>query len=343
MAAAACRSWFLAVALLTRLAAPAPVVELAIDGSMFSVNGQTKFLVFVSYFDALDSTPASLRSDFSALKKRGVDGVRIMPNWWAKTSTESPNGYSTRTIVSPAGSAVNLTKLRSVLDIARDAGLVVDLSFTFETLRACPKPPCAAADRPANPLTVARVAAALASVARDLGSRGSAYAHVDFDIQNESNLWPAADRELDAAAVAEIAAAIRAADPKRIVTASRDQNISPVDTAAFAETATLDLVTWHESRMASWWTHTAEWIAAMRARSAKPIYLQEPEPQKKGGQWTLPGIKANLLAAKTGGAAAWCFHTHAGYYLDDGSSWFKHLTPEESAFLGGLAAALREK
>jgi hypothetical protein len=310
---------------------------------MFQVNGQTKFLVFVSYFDALDSTPANMRSDFASLKKDGVDGVRIMPNWWGKASTESANSYSPRTVISPAGSAINLARLRSVLDIARDAGLIVDLSFTFETLRACPKPPCAASGSPASPLTVHQMAAAMASVARDLAGHAGAYAHVLFDIQNESNLWPAADRPLDAVAIGEIAAAIRAADPKRIVTASRDQNVAPPDVAAFADAAKLDVVTWHERRMASWWTRTGEWVAAMRGRSAKPVYLQEPEPQRTGGIWTLAGIKANLLAAKTSGAAAWCFHTHAGYYLDDGSSWFKHLAPEEKAFVDSLPEALGEK
>jgi hypothetical protein len=336
MVAAACRSLFVAAALLLPSATRAPIVDLKIDGPMFTVNGEKKFLVFVSYFDALDSTTANLRSDFVALSKRGVDGVRIMPNWWGKTSTESPNTYSTRTVISAAGAAINLAKLRNVLDIARDAGLVVDLSFTFETLHACPKAPCAVSDRPANPLTVRQMGVALAAIARDLGSRGPAYAHVLFDIQNESNLWAAKDRELDAAAVGEIAAAIHAADPKRIVTASRDQNITPADTAAFADAAKIDVATWHESRMASWWTHTADWIAAMRGRSTKPVYLQEPEPHRRDGIWTLAGIKANMLAAKAGGAAAWCFHTHAGYYLDDGSSWFKHLAPEESAFLGSL-------
>jgi hypothetical protein len=305
---------------------------------MFRVNGEARFLVFVSYFDALDSTAANLRNDFSSLKKRGVDGVRIMPNWWGKTSTESPNSYSTRTVISPGGSAINLAKLRSVLDIARDAGLVVDLSFTAETLRACPKPPCPASDRPASPLTTQQLGSALTAIARDLAAHGTAYAHVLFDIQNESNLWPAADRPLDAGAVAGIVAAVHAADPKRVVTASRDQNVSPTETAAFAEAARLDVVTWHEQRLPSWWTHTAAWVGEMRARSGKPIYLQEPEPRRNNSEWTLAGIKSNMLAAKESGAAAWCFHTHAGYYLDDGSSWFKHLTPDETAFVTGLSS-----
>jgi hypothetical protein len=330
-------------ALLAPIGAAAPDFALTVGNGAFRINGTPRFLVFVSYFDAMDSTSSNLHADFGALKKRGVDGVRILPDWWGKTSTESGNAYPTRTVISAAGSTANLAELRNVLDIARAEGLAVDLSFTAETLRACAKPPCAASSRPSSPLTTHQLATALAGIARDLAGHGAAYNHVLFDIQNEGNLWPAADGPLDAAAVSAIVTAVHAADSHRILTMSLDQSSSPAATAAFAEAAGLDVVTWHEDRVPAWWTRTTSRVAEIRAKTGKPIYLQEPEPAHNSSHWTLAGIKANLQAAKSSGAAAWCFHTHAGYYLDDGSSWFKHLTPDEAAFVDSLSQVLIKK
>ena len=56
-------------------------LELALVENMFSVNEETKFLVFVSYFDAMHVSSGNLHSDFAYLKGKGVDGVRIFPNW----------------------------------------------------------------------------------------------------------------------------------------------------------------------------------------------------------------------------------------------------------------------
>lgn len=57
-------------------------LEIGIDENMFTINGTPTFLVFVSYLDAMDVSSTNLHSDFAYLKSKGVDGVRIMPNWW---------------------------------------------------------------------------------------------------------------------------------------------------------------------------------------------------------------------------------------------------------------------
>jgi hypothetical protein len=57
-------------------------LEIGINENMFTVNGATKFLVFASYFDAMDVTSTNLHNDFHYLKANHVDGVRILPNWW---------------------------------------------------------------------------------------------------------------------------------------------------------------------------------------------------------------------------------------------------------------------
>src|SRR5262245_7513641 len=48
----------------------------------FLVNGTPRYLVFISYFDAFDVPATDLVADLRYLRARGVDGIRIMPNWW---------------------------------------------------------------------------------------------------------------------------------------------------------------------------------------------------------------------------------------------------------------------
>jgi hypothetical protein len=80
IAATICTILFLSTG--PRGTALAATLELGIDEEMFTVNGTPQFLVFVSYFDAMDVSATNLHSDFAYLRSKGVDGVRIFPNWW---------------------------------------------------------------------------------------------------------------------------------------------------------------------------------------------------------------------------------------------------------------------
>src|SRR5262245_28848001 len=52
---------------------------LGVTGSAFTVNGQPKFLLFMSYFDAMRAS--NLDDDLTYIKSLGFDGIRIFPNW----------------------------------------------------------------------------------------------------------------------------------------------------------------------------------------------------------------------------------------------------------------------
>jgi len=94
----ACSAAALSLGLLALPATAAAQATLAVQGDHFTVNGQAKFLTFISYFDGLDA--ANPVSDFQFLRARGVDGVRIFPNWW----TTAGSTFAGDTLIRPDGS-----------------------------------------------------------------------------------------------------------------------------------------------------------------------------------------------------------------------------------------------
>jgi hypothetical protein len=62
-------------------AAPAAAQMLSIQGDRFAVNGQQRFLVFITYFDALDVPDGQLDADLGNLHDAvHIDGIRIFQN-----------------------------------------------------------------------------------------------------------------------------------------------------------------------------------------------------------------------------------------------------------------------
>src|SRR5262245_1232582 len=96
--------------------------RLTVQGDRFAIDNSPKFLVFISYFAAMNAV--NITADLKYLKSKGFDGVRIWPNLntgpiqlMRSDGTLRPDGLST---------------LKFILDRARDERLVVDVSFTAE-------------------------------------------------------------------------------------------------------------------------------------------------------------------------------------------------------------------
>ncbi|HSS02422.1 MAG TPA: hypothetical protein VLM79_35425, partial [Kofleriaceae bacterium] len=104
----------------------------------FSVNGTPRFLVFVSYFDGLDVPQGAFVDDLNYLRARGVDGIRILANWWVAPNdyTAGPLQYAQNTLFLPNGTLRSTTRdaMGWYLDRAREANMVVDLTLTAETV-----------------------------------------------------------------------------------------------------------------------------------------------------------------------------------------------------------------
>jgi hypothetical protein len=297
-------------------------LALGVSGGSFTVDGKAQFLVFVSYFDGLDVSDASLAADFAWLKSKKVDGVRVFPNWWNRSATA--NRYSESPLIKEDGAldAGRLAKLRRLLTIARTHGLVVDLSISAENVRKCSGAACATKTPfvPEGTLTKDELRKGLEALAADLLRHG--FAHVLIDIQNEADyntlfVDSSSRATMKKADIKTIADAIHTVNPKQLVTASISGGTSVTDAAATTTTAGLDITAWHETRDAEWWKSTAARVTALRG-AGKPVYLQEPMPSNEAG-WTVDGAAASLKAAIASGAAAWTFHTRASFTLNSTS------------------------
>lgn len=308
---------------------------LGVNGDHFTVNGEPGFLVFVSYFDAMDASPGTLESDLEFLKGRGVDGIRIFADWWACLDCPSP--FDGDTVVAPDGSLRTepLRRLQHVLGRARSRGLVVDLSFSWATI----------SDAPAGPgqATKATVLSGLQNLTKALDA--PEYDHVLFDLQNESDLvgpgtcgskgCPMSVDEL-----ARLRQAVAAIDPGRIVTVSTSDRRREADAVRRATIIGVDVLAFHDRREADFfsWERMRASIEVLR-QSGKPVYFQEPQRLQRAKALTAGNLAEALANAKRAGAAAWCFHTDAGFALDN-ASFAQQLRDTartvESEFLNGL-------
>ena len=112
---------------------------LGVDGPRFTVDGTPRFLLVVSYFDALRASDATLEADFAWLRRHGIDGVRIFPNWWRCAAVRQCGGHAgDDTLMAAPDGALRpavLARLKAVLAAAGRHGLIVDLSFARETVR----------------------------------------------------------------------------------------------------------------------------------------------------------------------------------------------------------------
>jgi hypothetical protein len=322
------------------LAAPAPPA-LAIAGPSFAVDGRPRFLLLVSYFDALRASDASLDADFAFLRRHGLDGVRIFPNWWRCAAERQCGGHPGADTLFEAGSGRvrpdRLARLRQVLDAAGRHGLMVDLSFARETVRETGTAPLQ---------SPAAYGAALAAALRALAD---GYPHVMVDLQNEidQNHLFARDAAADARQLAALAK--RVAPPGRIVFASTNEADAELVTYCGtsgpcpAGARPLDVLAVHDARAANWHDRTPTVVRALRAlgarRGEKPVYLQEPFAwQDERAPDRLERYLDAAARAKRAGAAAWTFHTRSAFILRDGRSLTGQLDPDQRAFLERVRA-----
>jgi hypothetical protein len=311
------------------------------SGNRLTVDGQPRYLVFVSYFDALDVDGGQAIADFDYLRARGVDGIRILPNWL----TVHPETFAGDTLIRADGQINEATfgSLLWYLDRARERGLLVDLSLTGDTISSIP-------DSAAIPANNDISFDAYVNGVRRVAERLTGYRNLLFDIQNECNLnGPAHRTPLSDGQIIQIKNAVKSVDPARIVTASFSQDTDHISSAHRANNSQQDVLSWHENREPNWWTATRTRLQQMRNVTNKPIFLQEPEryrnfgPEDNGANnsswFTAGGLREAVREAKKGCAAAWTFHTSAGHYMN-GSSWRGRLRGPEFEFLDTFKSVL---
>jgi hypothetical protein len=316
----------LALALLG-LGSSAGAQTLGIDGNRFTVDGRPRFLLFVAYFDGLRraSYGGEVDTDFAYLKGIGFDGIRLLVNWQYPCGSGPADDASKLFVGDGTINEPMWTVFVRVLERAAAHGLSVDVTFNRDTYDT------------AIPVDAYRTA--IAGVARRLLAAGG-HRHVLFDIQNEYPI-----HGLTAADVHGILAAVKAADPARIVTASGGGG-DVVDDSA------MDVVAYHDTRERDW--HQAEAIRRQldeirrSVPAGKPVYLQEPMPFRKfhpdcgHGEWPRPADARRAAShASHHGAAAWTFHTRQTFDLRERPLvQILESDPEQKAELEAVGAAL---
>jgi hypothetical protein len=133
-----------AAMLISPVSAQSPPLKLTISAdtghAYFRVDGVPRFLTFISYVDALRRMNASggVTEDFERINLRGFDGIRIFPNWWhyacgGNTAADDDALFTS----SGNGGVIRQTKLqllKDVLDAAKTYNLLVNVSFTADTI-----------------------------------------------------------------------------------------------------------------------------------------------------------------------------------------------------------------
>ena len=289
---------------------PPDTPVLGVSGDVFTVDGQPRFLLFISYFDALDATDAVLDEDFQNFSTHGIDGIRIFANWWDCTSMDACKTPSPRTLMDASGALrpPQLERLRRVLARAASAHLLVDLTFTRETVRD--------GDRQ---LDAAGYERGLLAITRELTGKAP---HVLFDLQNEVEIHGFGPSSETAGNLVRLRADLKQRDSSRILVASTGS----VDLITqITSRGGLDAIAFHDPRVRDWWTRTKTVVGDLKAIDKRPIYLQEPTAYQLVGARSgrddtdVEHFRTALRDARAAGAAAWTFHTRKGFRLDDRS------------------------
>jgi hypothetical protein len=294
-----------------------------VSGDAFTVDGQPRFLLFVSYFDALDASDAVLDEDFQNFTSHGIDGVRIFANWWDCTSMDACTTPSPRTLMDTAGALrlPQLERLRRVLARAASQHLLVDLTFTRETVRE--------GDRQ---LDVAGYDRGLLAITRELTGKAP---HVLFDLQNEVEIHGFGPSSETAGNLVRTRAELKQRDPSRVIVASTG---SMDLVRQISARGGLDAMAFHDPRVRDWWTRTKTVVRDLKAIDKRPIYLQEPTASQQAGARSgrddtdVEHFRDALRDARAAGAAAWTFHTRKGFRLDE-RSFTSQQEPGEREFL----------
>jgi len=314
--------------------APAPRAQppvLGVEGTRFTVDGTPRFLLVVSYFDALRASDDTLEADFAWLRRHGIDGVRIFPNWWRCAAVRQCGGHAgDDTLMAAPDGALRpavLARLKAVLAAAGRHGLIVDLSFARETVR----------DAQERELSASAYADGLVAAVRALGPAR----HVMIDLQNEvyQNRLFAERAAEDAPRVAALAR--RVDGGARIVFVSTNAVEAERYTYCGADGCPLDVLAVHDAREPNWHDRTPavvrELVALGARRGPRPVYLQEPYAwQDERSPDRVERFLDAASRASRAGAAAWTFHTRSAFILREGRSLASQVDAEERKVLEGL-------
>lgn len=310
-------------------AAPPKPANVTVSGTSLQVDGRATFLLGVSLFDALGSTPPR-DQDLDQLVAWGVDIVRVWAHWLEPIY--QADGALT---------ADGRKRLTTLIERLRARGLVLELVL----LKPGQLPGQGSAIFPDEAARVRAVQAMTTAL------RGQA--DVVFDLYNEHDHPGGPISHAGARALRD---AVKAIDPARLVTISstgghlvsgasavgpgEERNIRE-EAGTGPEAVGVDIVSPHFPRTDDWADKTGVRVAAVRAVLDKigrklPIYLNEERRTDDRVKLDPAAYRTAFTQAREAGAAAWLFHTNAGFGLKQ-KPFLEALAVNEREALASLA------
>jgi Cellulase (glycosyl hydrolase family 5) len=313
----------------TSAAAQAPAA-IGVSGTAFQVDGRTEYLLGVSLFDSLGTTPPR-DQDLDTLRQWGVKIVRVWAHWLEPI-------YQGDGALTAPGKA----RLMALLDRLLARGMILELVLL--------KPGQMAGQGSFFTSEAARVRA-VQEMTTALRDRRNVF----FDLYNEHD-HPGGP--ISHATGRVLRDAVKAIDPARLVTisstgghlvsgasqvgANEERNIRE-EAGTGPDAVGVDILAPHFPRTDDWAAATSARMAAVRGvldRIGRPLPIYLNEERRSDERVALdPAAYADAFTrARQSGAAAWLFHTAAGFFLAK-KPFLDALGPNERAALSRLAPA----
>jgi len=293
---------------------------LGISGDRFTINDAPTFLLGVSYFDGRNYR----ESDLVTLSAKGFNLIRVWLDWREDSYLDENGNWR-------SGAAQDLL---SLIDFAANQRLIVDVAI-LDNNAAFGK----------SDLGRSQAVQNVANLLKDK-------TNVLFDLANEHDHSGFAPQFTHNDA-ANLSAMVKQIDPDRMVTVSSTgchiicTDVNNVDTGnirAEIDEVNVDVFTPHFLRSNDWAEKTGPRLTAVKnylqsINKSIPVYLQEENRRKDNAG---PAKDEFFKAAEDAvnlGAAAWIFHTAAGFSLKD-SAFFDNLDSTEQAVIDELSSRI---
>ncbi|MEQ1656480.1 MAG: hypothetical protein ABL960_12340 [Nitrospira sp.] len=285
---------------------PAHAITIGKSGSRFTIDGQPTFLLGVSYYDVMNWHD----SDLAEFQSRGYNLIRTFLELGTQTALDPVTGQFS-----------GQQKVLDLIRAANDRGIVVDI-----TVLNWGGGKIGNALGPGNSIAGIAVANVINALKNE--------PNVLFDIRNEHNLKEENVAGVpvevsDAGPLYQLTNLALSLHPQGLIFASDaglvfdPPDYNQANATRVGEELNLghfSLLAPHLNRSSDWAAKTGQRIASLRTAAGPqvPIYLQEENRQRwpdSSVNYPASDFLAAATQAKNAGAAAWIFHTNAGFQM----------------------------
>ena len=308
---------------------------LGIDGPQFTVNGKPTFLLGVSYYGALGASDETIRSDLSAMKRRGINWIRVWATWAAfgnDVSAVDAEGNPRPSQVKRLEWLVKeCDRSRMIVDVTLSRGNGITGSPRLQGLKP-------------HQSAVEAVSKAL-----------KPFTNWYLDLSNERNI---ADKRFTSFEdLHQLLAAAKETNPEILVTASHAGDMGRDDLRRYISEVRVDFISPHRPRTPESAGQTEaktqnylEWMRDLGR--VVPVHYQEPFRRGFGGfEPESADFLTDLQGAVRGSAAGWCLHNGDNRSREDGlprrsfdlraGPLFDLIDPVETEVISNMASTLK--